>query len=172
VWERFFPDMYFDSVYEIPYKELLARGRTALVLDVDNTLAPYFVPRPPAKVGALIARLQKMGFRLCLLSNNKNGRLAAFNETIGLPAVHMAMKPLAAGLKRAMRLLGAGPENTVLIGDQIFSDVWCGRRTGVMTILTKPISEREAPSVRIKRRLERPVLRAYAEFARKTEAPR
>ncbi|MCL2462082.1 MAG: YqeG family HAD IIIA-type phosphatase [Defluviitaleaceae bacterium] len=161
VWERFFPDMRYESVYEIPYKDLLAKNKTAIVFDVDNTLAPYFVPRPPVKVTALLSRLKKMGFKLCLLSNNKGGRLSAFNEQIGLPAVHMALKPLSFGMKRAMRLMDAKPENTVLIGDQIFSDVWCGKRTGVMTILTKPISDKEALSVRIKRRLERPVLRAY-----------
>jgi len=164
MWNRFFPDMRFDTVYEIPYKDLLARGKTALVLDVDNTLAPYFVQRPPVKVTALISRLKKMGFKLCLLSNNRGARLSTFNEALGLPAVHMAMKPLAFGMRRAMRMMGAVPENTVLIGDQIFSDIWCGKRTGVTTILTNPISPREALTVRLKRMLEKPVLRAYEHF--------
>jgi len=161
--ERFFPDEFYDSVFEIPYKNLLERGYESIIFDVDNTLAPYNVIRPPVKISALISRLAKMGFKMCLLSNNSGRRMAAFNENMKLFAVHRAMKPLTGGIKKSMELMGSGPENTVVIGDQLFTDILCGNMAGLYTVLVKPVSEKDQLTVRLKRGFEKKVLKAYGE---------
>ena len=161
MWEKFFPDQYYDSVYEIPYKELRQKNIQALIFDIDNTLAPYYTRRPPEKVSSLLVRLQKMGFKVCLLTNNGKHRLARFNENLKLPAYHHGLKPLAGKAKKAMRAMGVTPEATALIGDQALTDVWCGKRLKVTTILVKPISDKDVITVRMKRGLEHSILASY-----------
>lgn len=156
-----YPDYYYESVFIIPYNELRQKNIRGLIFDVDNTLAPYDIARPPAKVTALIRRLQRMGFTVSLLSNNTEKRMRLFNEHLELPGIHNAMKPLTSGIHRAMQAMGTNREETAIIGDQIFSDVWAGKNAHITTILVKPTSSRDIATVHIKRILERLVLKAY-----------
>jgi HAD superfamily phosphatase (TIGR01668 family) len=132
-----------------------------LIFDLDNTLAPYEVSRPQAKVVALMKRLQRTGFKICLLTNNTEKRMKPFNEYLGVPAVHGAMKPLTAGVTRAMNEIGAVREETAIIGDQLFSDVWAGKLAKLTTILVKPVSKKDIITVRWKRYFERPLIKSY-----------
>ena len=43
------------------------------------------------------------------------------------------------GFQRAMARMGAAPEETAIVGDQIFTDIWGGNRAGVLTLLVHPI---------------------------------
>ena len=60
-----------------------------------------------------------------------------------------------------MKMIGAKPQNTVLIGDQVFTDVWTGKRAGIKTILVSPIEDKETLFFRFKRAMERIVLKNY-----------
>lgn len=157
---RFFPQIYVDSIYDIAYEELLKRNIKGLVFDIDNTLAPFDVPTPDDRLTKFIQDLQQKGFSICLLSNNKQHRVDTFNS-FGLPAVAKAGKPKLAGIKRALSLIGTDSNNTVLIGDQVFTDVWCGNRMHMYTILVKPIAIRDEFTVKLKRGLEKVVIRIY-----------
>jgi HAD superfamily phosphatase (TIGR01668 family) len=161
MWQKFFPDYYYESVFEIPYKELKQKNIKALIFDIDNTLAPYHVRRPPAKSANLLTRLQKMGFKVCLLSNNSRRRMDVFNENLRLPAFHLGLKPLPGKAKQVLRQIDVEPINAAIIGDQVFSDVWCGKRLKLTTILVKPIEKKDVITVRIKRALEKYVVASY-----------
>ena len=170
MWEKLFPDHYYDSVFEIPYKELRENNIKALIFDIDNTLAPYNIRRPPEKISNLINRLQKMGFKVCLLTNNGKRRLTHFNEHLKLPAYYRGLKPMGSKAKKAMRIMGVTPEVTALIGDQLLTDIWCGKRLKVKTILVKPISKKDFITVRMKRGIEKPILSAYLKKQKLAEA--
>lgn len=157
----FLPDYYYESVYEIPYNELWARNIRGLIFDLDNTLAPSDTPRPPAKASALIKRLRRMGFQVCLLTNNTKKRMSVFNESLGLIHEANAMKPLTSGINRAMKAMGTDKNSTAIIGDQIFTDVWGGNNAKITTVLVKPISNRDFLTVKFKRLLEKPILKSY-----------
>lgn len=49
------------------------------------------------------------------------------------------LKPRPYGFLHAMKLLGAKPEETVVIGDQLFTDILGGNRLGMTTVLVKPL---------------------------------
>jgi HAD superfamily phosphatase (TIGR01668 family) len=170
MWEKLFPDHYYDSIFEIPYKELKEKNIQALIFDIDNTLAPYNIRRPPEKTSNLLNRLQKMGFKVCLLTNNRKGRLKSFNEFLQLPAYHRSFKPMGSKARKAMKVMGVTPESTALIGDQVLTDIWCGNRLKVKTILVKPISKKDFVTVRMKRGVEKSILKAYKKKLALTEA--
>lgn len=84
--------------------------------------------------------LDQAGITLFLLSNSrKPGRAQRFAEALGIPYEGHAGKPKVGGFQRAMARMGAAPEETAIVGDQIFTDIWGGNRAGVLTLLVHPI---------------------------------
>ena len=158
---RLKPDYYYDTVYDIPYDELWVSEIRNLIFDLDNTLAPYAETHPSAKIVALVKRLQRIGFKICLLTNNTNKRLERFTKPLGLPGIANAAKPLTRGVRKSMKQMGTKRSYTAIIGDQILSDIWAGKRAGVTTILVKPISNKDFFFVRFKRMIEAWLLKRY-----------
>ena len=167
--ESFFPDEYVDSAYGIPYEELYQRGYRGIIFDVDNTLVPHGAPADARSIG-LFERLRAMGFSTCILSNNKEPRVAPFAGQVKSPYIFKAGKPSVKGYGQAMEVMGTERENTLFVGDQLFTDVWGARRTGLYSILTKPMDPHEEIQIVYKRYLEAVVLRAY-EKKRRRPAP-
>jgi HAD superfamily phosphatase (TIGR01668 family) len=161
------PDYYYDSVFLIPYEELWGKNIRGLIFDIDNTLTAFDEKLPPAKIVALLNKLERMGYKICFVTNNTNKRLRNFNEHMKLPGIANATKPLTRGIRRAMGMMGTSPQQTAIIGDQLLSDIWGGRNARITTILVKPITERDFLFVRIKRRIERRMMRKFfAEHAK------
>jgi hypothetical protein len=154
------PDYYFDSVLDIPYETLWQQKIRGLIYDLDNTLAHYDNSQAPAKVVAMLKRLEKMGFRICLLTNNTRARLKQF-ESLGLDGIANALKPFTRGVRQAMQKMGTQPAHTAIIGDQLFSDVWAGKNARITTVLVKPMTEKDFFIVRFKRVFEKWFLRRY-----------
>jgi len=130
----------YPSVTDI-LPELLARKGIRLVLaDLDNTLVPYKVTEPPAEVVAWKQALEARGIRLFLLSNSrKPGRAGGFAEKLGIPFQGHSGKPKKAGYLRAMERMGCTPEQTVMVGDQIFTDTLGASNAGVIPLLVEPV---------------------------------
>ena len=124
----------------IPPAALAARGIKLVLADLDNTLAPYGETCPSPEILAWKAGLEAEGIALFLLSNSrKPGRAQRFAEALGIPYEGHAGKPKVGGFQRAMARMGAAPEETAIVGDQIFTDIWGGNRAGVLTLLVHPI---------------------------------
>jgi len=153
--KRFFPREFYNSVFEIDYGLLMKKGFCGLVFDIDNTLAAFDIAEPPDNVLELFENLKAMGFKLCLLSNNSEQRVVGFNRKLNLHAIHKAGKPKRRGIYRALELIGLKKEQVVLIGDQMFTDVWGGNRSGVYTILVNPLASRDEWTVKLKRKPEK-----------------
>ena len=159
--KKLFPSQYEESFYNIDLTALETRGIRGIILDIDNTLAPYFVPEPDEKLTGWIRDLQKRGFLLYIVSNGKEARVQRFNRELNLPFVCHAGKPSAKGFVKAMRDMDLPPENTAVIGDQIFTDVWGGNRLGLWTILVKQVSPKDEWITAVKRPLEKIILFFY-----------
>ncbi|MCL1878349.1 MAG: YqeG family HAD IIIA-type phosphatase [Defluviitaleaceae bacterium] len=157
----FEPDFYYDSVFQIPYDELWKNNIRGLIFDIDNTLTNFDELGPSAKIAGLLRRLERKGFRICLVTNNTNKRLGHFNEKLNLPGIANAIKPFTRGIRYAMETMGTKPAETAIIGDQLLSDIWAGKNAKITTIMVKPISDRDFVLVRAKRVLERRILRDF-----------
>lgn len=158
--EMFYPDEYLDSTYNIDFEEWYQRGYRGILFDIDNTLVPHGAPADDrAKV--LFERLRSIGFQCCLISNNQLPRVKPFADEVGAMFLEDAHKPSGKGYQMAMKKLGTTTENTLFVGDQLFTDVYGARRTGITSILVKPIHPKEEIQIVLKRYLEKIVLFFY-----------
>ena len=160
IFDMFFPDAYLASAYVIPFEELYEKGYRGLIFDIDNTLVPHGEPADD-RAKALFARLKKIGFEMCLISNNQEPRVKPFAEKVQSKYVFNAHKPSTKNYIKAMELMHTDRGNTVFIGDQLFTDVWGAKRTGMKSILVKPINPKEEIQIVLKRYLEKIVLHFY-----------
>lgn len=156
----FYPDEYLDSTYEIDFDLLYKKGYRGVIFDIDNTLVPHGAPAD-ARAEALFSHLESIGFSCCLLSNNQRTRVELFNKNIGVNFIEDAHKPCVKSYQKAMKMMGTDTENTLFVGDQLFTDVFGARRTGIHSILVKPIHPKEEIQIVLKRYLEKIVLHFY-----------
>lgn len=162
----FYPDIYLDSAYEIDFEALYQKGFRGVIFDIDNTLVPHGAPADDRSI-ALFGSLHKIGFESVLLSNNKEPRVKSFNDKVHSRYIYKAGKPGKKGYLAAMELMGTKPSNTLFVGDQLFTDVWGAKRTGILTYLVKPIHPKEEIQIVLKRRLEWIVLFFYKRSLRR-----
>lgn len=160
MFEMFFPDDYVASTYVIPFEKLYKEGYRGLIFDIDNTLVPHGAPADE-RAKKLFGRLKDIGFDCCLLSNNQEPRVKMFNEEIGVHYICDAHKPSVKNYQKAMEIMGTDFKSTIFIGDQLFTDVWGAKRTGIRNFLVKPIHPKEEIQIVLKRQLEKIVLYFY-----------
>lgn len=155
-----FPGEYLDSTYVIDFDKLFNEGYRAVIFDVDNTLVPHGAPADERAI-SLFAHLKELGFSCMLLSNNKEPRVKMFNEAVQVNYIYKANKPHPANYRKAMEIMGSTKENTLFVGDQIFTDVMGANIAGIRTILVKPIHPKEEIQIVLKRIPEKLVLVLY-----------
>ncbi len=130
----------YPSVTDISPRALAEKGIRLVLADLDNTLVPYRATEPPAELMAWKEALEENGIRLFLLSNSrKPGRAQKFAEKLGIPFQGHSGKPKRRGYLKAMERMGARPEETVMVGDQIFTDTLGANNAGVTPLLVRPI---------------------------------
>ena len=166
MFDMFFPDRYVASTYVIDFEQLYEEGYRGLIFDIDNTLVPHGAPADK-RATALFDRLKSIGFRCCLISNNQEPRVKMFNQDIGVDYVYNAHKPSTKNYVKAMEIMGTDKENSLFIGDQLFTDVWGAKRAGIRNILVRPIHPKEEIQIVLKRYLERVVLHFYKKNLKK-----
>ncbi len=153
--DRFRADAHADTLPEVSLDRLAAQGVRGIVVDLDNTVCAYRRPELAPGVAEWVAAARRRGFALVLVSNNFSERVSAVGAQLGIPIVPNALKPLPFAFLRALRLLGTPPGRTVVIGDQLFTDVLGGKLVGCRTVLTRPLVETDFPLTRVLRFLER-----------------
>ena len=167
---RFVPEYYFKTFDMASAEFLESVGVKGIVLDVDNTLEPYENPTPGNHVVEWFKSLEDKGIKAAIVSNNGGERINLFNKDLGLPAYYKAKKPFKKNVLNAMRDMGTDSTNTILMGDQVFTDVWAAHNAGIRAILVTPIKDKTDPLTKFKRLLEIPVLNKYRKKAQKTKA--
>ncbi len=161
MFQKFFPDEYVSSTYEIPFEQYYEEGYRGVLFDIDNTLVPHGAPADE-RAKQLFLRLQTIGYEVCLMSNNKEPRVKSFGEAVGVKHyLFKANKPSITGYQKAMEKMGTNTSNTLFVGDQVFTDVFGAKRAGMKSILVQPIHPKEEIQIVLKRHLEKIVLKEY-----------
>ncbi len=154
----FVPDLYVNSIYDIDLQALKEAGVTSIITDLDNTLVEANSPEHTPKLVKWLDDLQELGFKVIIVSNNNKTRVSEFAVPLTVPYIHKAMKPIKSPYKRALEKLNSSINETVVIGDQLLTDIFGGKRMGLYAILVAPISTKESKGTKINRKIERIIL--------------
>jgi len=149
------PDLRFASVEQIDVPTLASRGITGLLADLDGTLVGDHQDDVASSVTAWVGGLRAAGIDVCIVSNSGPARVAPLAAALDVPYVAHAAKPLRRGIDAGLRVLARPANDVALVGDQLFTDVWGGRRSHLLTILVAPRSDDQTLLTRLKRPLER-----------------
>lgn len=153
------PALYVESIYHIDLKKLKDRGIDTIITDLDNTLVPWVENKVNQELMDWLEALRQEGFKVCLVSNAVEKRIASFRAQMNLPGLSKARKPMRRAFLQALDMLGSTPQSTAMIGDQIFTDILGGNRLGLYTVLVVPLSKQEFIGTKIVRIFERWLLR-------------
>jgi HAD superfamily phosphatase (TIGR01668 family) len=155
------PDYILSDYRKITPEFLASLGVRGLLIDIDNTLAPYEQPTPDEHHRAWFEALDEQGIRSALISNNHRARVDAFNATLGREAYWHSGKPFGRTFKKVMRGWGLPREQVAVLGDQLLTDALGAKALGLRVIIVPPIRDKKTAFVRFKRWLERPYIKAY-----------
>ncbi len=150
----FKPTFWLKSVLQINADFLEKNHVRALVLDMDNTLSMHGNPAAEEGVSEWLDEMRALGIKMRVVSNNTNKRVAPLAAKLGLEFTANGAKPLTFGITRAMDAMAVGREETLVVGDQIFTDIMAGNLKGVRTVLVEPFHLEKTWTFRLKRRLE------------------
>ena len=151
---------YISAVEYISIEDLVQQGIKLVLLDRDNTCVPRDTKMVPPEISAWFEKAHAAGLTLCLISNNIHlNEVQRSASELGIEGEGFACKPLPRALTAAMKRFSATKEQTVMVGDQIFTDVIAGNLAGVSTILVKPQSTEDLWYTNIIRHAERRILK-------------
>jgi HAD superfamily phosphatase (TIGR01668 family) len=160
----FLPTASVQKATDVTPEMIHAMDATAILLDVDNTLALHGSQTPFPGTIEWARHMRALGIRLVLVSNNFKKRVEPFAAKYGLPFLSLSLKPFPAAYHRAIRRLDVKPEEAVVVGDQIFTDVFGANWAGIKSILLIPACEEQSFSFRLRRFLEKPIRKKIQEI--------
>ena len=157
------PEKVYVNLVQMPWDKFASEGIKTALLDFDNTLGPDHATEPEEYSYKCVKMIEEHGIRCCLVSNAKSGRYAKIAEMLGIPVVTYANKPGTSGIFKAISLMESSPEESLMVGDQVFTDVIAGNRAGVRTFMVEKLHKPEIWYVMLKRPFEK-LVRIFGKF--------
>ena len=156
-----YPDRYINRITDIDLAFLNENNIKGLILDVDNTLID--INRNVLEgLEDWSKNMIDAGIILYIVSNSsKKEKVKKIADSLSVPFIFFATKPLKRGLKKAAKDMNLSYENIAVIGDQIFTDVIGGNRCKMFTILVEPINKKDFWYTAWKRPLENKIKKKY-----------
>ncbi len=161
------PDLYCTDLDELDFGLFKKAGYRLILVDVDNTLARHGSVKADDYARRAVSRAVQAGLDCRIISNAGKKRIEAYAATLAIPYVAWAKKPSPKAIIETCQAANVLPEEAVMIGDQILTDVICAHRAGCLAVLVKPRSQREPWHIRLKRQFERLVFWRYQKSLRR-----
>lgn len=156
IFHTFVPAHAANTLTDIDLDRLWAGGKRLILLDVDHTLVKWKAEDFAEPVIAWIERAKKMGFGLCIISNTRRvERLGRLSSKLGIETVRGRFKPSRAMFRLALIKFKVKPEEAVMIGDQLMTDILGANRAGIDAIWVRKMEGKEFAGTRINRMMER-----------------
>lgn len=152
--KKFLPKGFVENIFHIQPSHLNDRGIKGIIIDLDNTLVAWDCLDATAEIIDWLAAIQQAGVRVVIVSNNNEARVQRFAEPLQIPFIAKANKPLGGAFKRALKQLGTKKAETVVVGDQLLTDIFGGNRQKIHTILVNPVATSDAKITTFNRNLE------------------
>lgn len=156
--KHFLPDQHVKNIFEITPESLKEKGVKGIITDLDNTLVEWDRPYATPMLIEWFDNMRKNEILVTIVSNNNQKRVKAFSDPLQIPFIFQARKPMTRAFNKALKQMGLRKDETVVIGDQLLTDVLGGNRSGFHTILVVPVAQTDGFVTRFNRKVERRIL--------------
>ena len=150
------PERYFSRISMIDIqKDIVDAGFSHVLLDIDNTILTRDTHEVPRDVSFWLSKARGAGLPFCLVSNNWHESVYELAGRLDLPIVAKAVKPLPPAFLLALKKIGAKRKDTVVIGDQLVTDVLGAHFLGMTAYMLQPLVEQDLKHTLLLRNVER-----------------
>lgn len=155
--EKYIPDIYVKSVYDIDYDNLKSRGIKCVLFDLDNTLLPPKTKEVSKKLVDFIKQAKKTNIRFIIYSNSNKKRVSDVAGRLDLEFFYFARKPYRGKIDKIVKKYEYNQSEIAIVGDQLLTDVLFGNRVGITAILVNPLSVNDKIFTKFNRIRERKI---------------
>ncbi|MFP4588805.1 MAG: YqeG family HAD IIIA-type phosphatase [Candidatus Acetothermia bacterium] len=134
-----FPDQEADSIFDINYERFAHQGKKGLIFDLDNTLGAWQRDHLDEEVMNLLDEVRELDLKVGILSNGRGKNIRSLLEELPYPVIFNASKPRRQGYREMLKRLGLKPDEVVMIGDQLLTDILGANRMNMHSILVRPL---------------------------------
>jgi len=153
------PKVYVDSICNIDLNKLIKTKKIkGIIVDLDNTLIAWGQKEVSQKNIDWVNEAKKLGLKICIVSNTNSKRVAEFAKIFDVPYHSKYFKPFSIAFNNGLKILDTKKSETVVIGDQIFTDILGGNRLKLLTILVTPIVKKDSIGTFLHRNLEKIII--------------
>jgi len=153
------PKVYVNSVYNIDLKKLKKIKKIkGIIVDLDNTLVAWGKKEVSQRIIDWVKEAKKLGLKICIVSNTNSKRVAEFAKIFNIPYYSKYFKPFSIAFNNGLKILDTKRSETVVIGDQIFTDIWGGNKLKLLTILVIPIVKKDSLGTFLHRNFEKIII--------------
>ena len=151
----FKPDLMLDKYTDLDIKGLASQGFTTVLLDVDNTITPYYQKIPDENGKDFVKKMKEAGLDVIVFSNNTDERVGKVAAALDCDYRCWCLKPLPFKFNKLIKEKKLDRNKVICMGDQLMTDILGGNSAGVYTVYMRPIVEHDAFITTINRKLER-----------------
>ena len=134
------------------YREL---GFDTILLDIDNTIAVPNTGICDERAEKFIRDLEEAGFKVVIFSNNTRKRVEMFKRDIPVEYNCWSMKPVPLSYLITCKRMGTKPERTIVLGDQLITDILGANLSGCYGIYCKQLQEKDSRITSLNRKIEK-----------------
>ena len=157
--EKYIPDIYAKSIYDVNYDNLIERGIKCILFDLDNTLIAPGIKEPSTKLLNLLSRLKKTSLHFIIYSNGCSKRVKRLENVLNIECISPAFKPYRGKFDLIIKKYNYTQSEIAIIGDQMLTDVAFGNKVGITTILVNPLSVKDGFFTKFNRIREKRILK-------------
>lgn len=155
----FRPNLLLNKYQDLNLDELVTLGYKTLLVDLDNTLVPYYEKVITDEVRSFINYATTLGIKVIIFSNNNANRVSGFVNGENIDYYYRALKPTKIGYKRVINKYKLDKNKTICMGDQLLTDVFGANRMHMFSVYVKPIIDKDSWTTKINRTIEKMIFR-------------
>ncbi|MDR3156658.1 MAG: YqeG family HAD IIIA-type phosphatase [Lactobacillales bacterium] len=160
--KKYEPTWLIESIVQLTPEMLKVQGIKAVLADLDNTMIAWNNLDGTKEIHQWLKEMKAAGVSVIVVSNNKTSRVSRAVAPLGVDFVSWSMKPFCRGINVAQRKLRIEKKEMVMVGDQLMTDILAANRSGIRSILVKPIVESDSFITKFNRARERRILKKLA----------
>ncbi len=137
------PTLRYKRVFNIPIEKLKELEISLVLLDMDNTTAPWRTDIVAPEIAAWVEKTKQSGITVALLTNSKGLNADSIGKKLDIPVYKNAKKPFKKESVKLLKKLSVKPENVLFVGDQLFTDISLANKIKAKSVLLEPLESRE-----------------------------